>query len=267
MDEFVDIHAHVLPGIDDGPADLDGTLEMARAAAAAGTRTLSATPHLRADFPDVHLHELQERCQRVREAIEVEGIPVRIVCGAEVSLIWALEASREELVLASYGQRGTDLLIETPHATVTGIDQHLYRLRMQGFRITLAHPERSAEFQADQRQIEALIDQEVLIQVNAKSLLEASRKSDAGRFARRLCSAGLVHVLASDGHRADSWRPISALRQGAEAAGALVGDERAAWMTHDSPAAIIAGTELPDPPKLSAASPRKRLLGRWSGAG
>jgi protein-tyrosine phosphatase len=264
MDGLVDIHAHLLPGIDDGPEDLDGALAMARAAAAAGTQTVVATPHLRADFPDVHLDEIAQRCHGLRQAIEAEGIPLRLVCGAEVSLIWALEASREQLVLASYGQRGTDLLIETPVTTVAGIDQHLFRLRAQGFRITLAHPERSAEFQADRHQIENLVNQEVLMQVNAKSLLEASRKSESGRFARRLCSAGLVSVLASDGHRADAWRPVTTLREGAHAAAGLVGEQRAAWLTRGVPAAIVEGAELPPAPTIAAGSRRLGLFRRRS---
>jgi protein-tyrosine phosphatase len=264
VEELVDIHAHVLPGIDDGPSNLEGALAMAQAAAESGTRTLVSTPHLRSDFPDVHLHELGERCQGLRAAIEAERIPLRLVCGAEVSLVWALEASHEELVLASYHQRGTDLLIETPLGTVSGIDQHLFRLRADGFRITLAHPERSGEFQTDVRQLEELIHQEVLLQVNAGSLFESRRSSDAGRFARQLCSAGLIHALASDGHRAESWRPVSNLREGAEAAAALVGAERAAWMARDVPAAIVDGTELPQPPEISPSPRRKRLFGRRS---
>ncbi len=262
MNPLVDIHAHVLPGIDDGPADLEGALHMVRAAAGAGVQTLVATPHLRSDFPDVHLDELEQRCRSLSEAVEAEGITLRLVCGAEVSLLWALEASPEELRLASYGQRGTDLLIETPVTSVAGVDQHLFRLRLQGYRVTLAHPERSAEFQSDPSQIQALVEQEVLIQVNAKSLLEDARKSDSGRFARRLCSSGLVHVVASDGHRADAWRPVTALREGAQAAAALVGDERAGWLTHDVPAAIVDGSPLPDPPESPPVPRLKRLFGK-----
>jgi protein-tyrosine phosphatase len=264
VQELVDIHAHVLPEIDDGPSDLEGALAMARAAAQSGIRTLVSTPHLRADFPDVHLRELSQRCQGLRAAIEAECIPLRLVCGAEVSLSWALDASHEELVLASYDQRGTDLLIETPMGTVSGIDQHLFSLRADGFRVTLAHPERSGEFQADGRRLEDLIRQDVLLQVNAGSLLESRRKSGAGQFARRLCSAGLIHALASDGHRAESWRPVSNLREGAEAAAALVGAERAAWMTRDAPAAIVDGAELPEPPEVSPSRRRPRLFGRRS---
>ncbi len=264
MEQFVDIHAHIIPGIDDGPSDLEDSLDMARAAAAAGTRTLVSTPHLRQDFPDVHLEELGARCQSLREAIDAEGIPLTLVCGAEVSLLWAMAASQEQLVLASCAQRGTDLLIETPFTTVSGIDQHLFQIRAKGFRVTLAHPERSVEFQHDIELLEALVTQEILIQVNAKSLMGGSRKSASVKSAHTLCARGLVHVVASDGHRANDWRPVTALREGAESAAAIVGEPRAAWMTHDVPAAIVGGEPLPPAPELQSGSHRRGLFGRRS---
>src|SRR5581483_9388963 len=107
---YVDIHAHVLPGIDDGPSDLAEAIAMARAAADSGITTIAATPHLHPGFPDVHIHEIAERCQELREAIDREQIQLNVVSGAEVSLMWAFDASDEDLRLASYGQRGTALL-------------------------------------------------------------------------------------------------------------------------------------------------------------
>src|ERR1019366_7955580 len=106
MAGYVDIHAHILPGIDDGPEGLEGSLAMARAAAESGTETLAATPHVRGDFPNVRVRELAERCRALQEAIGREQIALRIVPGAEVSLAWAMDASRDELELASYAQRG-----------------------------------------------------------------------------------------------------------------------------------------------------------------
>jgi protein-tyrosine phosphatase len=102
---YVDIHSHVLPGLDDGPADLEVALAMLRAAAESGTTTIAATPHLRAAFPDVRVHELAQRCQEVRDQISREGIEIRLVSGAEVSLVFALEASDEALTFATYDQR------------------------------------------------------------------------------------------------------------------------------------------------------------------
>jgi protein-tyrosine phosphatase len=259
---YVDIHAHVLPGIDDGPRDLEGALAMVRAAAGAGTETLVATPHLSSDFPDVQVHELAERCANLREAVEREGIRVRLVAGAETSLVWALEASEEELKLATYDQRGTDLLIETPATSVATIEQLLYPLRARGFRITLAHPERSPEFQRDPDRLSELVRQGVLLEVDADALLMPRRGSPMRRLAERLCRDGLAHVLASDGHRAASWRPVTRLAAGVEALARLVGQARAEWMVCEVPAAIIQGSPLPDPPPVPAASHMRKLFAR-----
>jgi protein-tyrosine phosphatase len=251
---------HVLPGIDDGPPDLEQALAMARAAQDSGTSTLAATPHLRSDFPDVHVGELAHRCQAMREAIEHEGIALELVSGAEVSLAWALEARDEELRLASYGQRGTDLLIETP-TTVAGLAELLYQVRVRGYRVTLAHPERSADFQSDSSPLAELVGQGVLVQVNASSLRADRRGSHLQRLAARLCRDGLAHVIASDGHRAASWRPVDELAAAVAVAGALVGPERARWLTRHAPAAILNGEQLPEAPAAAERSRVQRLFG------
>lgn len=247
---LVDIHTHLLPALDDGPKDLDGALAMARAAAQAGTSTIAATPHLRADFPDVDVAELADRCQSLQEALQREGIPLRVVSGAEASLVWALEAGAEQLALASYDQRGTDLLVETP-SDVTSIEQLLFSLRSRGMRITLAHPERSEAFQRDPRRVERLCEQEVTLQINAAALL-ARRGSPMRRLAEHLCREGLAQVIASDGHRAESWRPVKALPDGVRAAASLVGAPRAEWMAAGAPAAIVAGVALPGGPDIES---------------
>jgi protein-tyrosine phosphatase len=261
MSGFLDIHSHVLPGIDDGPKDPDGSVEMLRRAAESGTSTIVATPHLRSDFPDVHVREIAERCATLNSLAQSAGIDIRLLAGAEVSLVWALDAGEEELRLASYGQRGTDLLIETPLSSTTGLGAGLYEIYRRGYRITLAHPERSRNFQEEPSAVSRLIDQGMVIQVNADSLLEDARKSRVGRLGRWLCTEGLAHVLASDGHRAESWRPVTSLALGVQAAGALVGPERAQWMARDAPAAVLEGRPLAPAPPVIAKS-RSRLLRR-----
>jgi protein-tyrosine phosphatase len=258
MSGFTDIHSHVLPGIDDGPSDLAGAIAMARAAFETGTETIVATPHLRSDFPNVRVGELVQRCRDLQDAVERDGVAVEIVCGAEVSLVWALEANDHDLVLATYNRRGTDLLIETPSGGVVGLDRLLYELRTKGVRVTLAHPERNRDFQRDHDTLRTLVSQGVLLQVNADSLLDAARRSPVRRLAERLCQEELVAAIASDGHRASSWRPVTRLAQAASAVSALVGPERAQWMVNAAPAAIVQGVPLPAAPPL---------LGRSRGRG
>lgn len=262
MTGLVDIHAHLLPGIDDGPKALEGALEMARAAADVGIEVIAATPHLRADFPGVNVKELATRLLSLREALARNEIPLRVAAGAEVSLVWALEADDQHLALGSYGQRGTDLLVETPSGSAAGLDRLLYELRVRGFRVTLAHPERSPEFQREHGPLGELVSQGVLLQVNAESLLETNKRSPLRRVAERLCREGLAHAIASDGHRAASWRPVTRLADAAEAASALVGPERARWMVQAAPAAIIEGVALPQPPPITTPTRRPRLFGR-----
>jgi protein-tyrosine phosphatase len=259
---YVDVHAHALPGIDDGPSDTEGALAMLRAAAATGIQTLAVTPHLRSDFPNVHVDELERRCRALREATMREGIGLGIVCGAEVSLVWALEASDEQLALATYGQRGTDLLIETPTFDVVGLESRLHQLLAKGLRVTLAHPERNIEFQRALARLAGLVADGVLVQINAETLLGATRRSDTHRLGRYLCCEGLAHALASDGHRAAGWRPVTCLGQAAQLAAQLVGPDRAHWMTHTAPAAIVAGTELPDAPEALNGRRLHKLLRR-----
>jgi protein-tyrosine phosphatase len=250
---LVDIHTHLLPGVDDGPEDLDGSLEMARAAVAAGISTIAATPHLRSDFPGVRAEEIGPRCQELQAALDQRGIPLRVVPGAEVSLVWALEASDEQLKLASYGQRGSDLLIETP-TEVSMIESLLTPLRSKGFRITLAHPERSHQFQRDPEKLEHLVHHGVLLQVNAAALLR--RRGPPGALADHLCRAGIAHAVGSDGHRAKAWRPVTDLPAAAEPLAALVGVQRARWMMVSAPGAIAGGASLPHAPPLETMTRR-----------
>jgi protein-tyrosine phosphatase len=259
MAGFVDIHAHILPGIDDGPEDLAGSLAMARAAAQSGITTLAATPHLRGDFPNVRVGELADRCHELQEAIDGQLIPLRIVSGGEVSLAWALGASDDELRMASYGQRGSDLLIESP-SDVTLIDQQLYAVRAKGFRVSLAHPERSGQFQSAPDRLHPIGEQGVLLVLNAKALLLPQR-SATRKLAEHLLRTGQGHALASDGHRGGPPRPVTELAKGVPAAAALVGEARAEWMATAVPAAIIAGESLPEPPKSEGG---RRLSGRLS---
>lgn len=256
----------MLPGIDDGPEDLERSLELLRAAADSGTATIAATPHLRPDFPDVHVDELADRCATVREAIERERISIRLVSGAEVSVVWAADASDEELGLASYDQRRTDLLIETPNMMPVGIDRFVHGLAEKGYRITLGHAERSLDFQRDDAALRELVNQGVLVQVNADSLLSAHSSRRLREFARHLMCEGLAHVIASDGHRGSSWRPVTRLAEAVEAAAELVGPTRARWMTAEAPATILRGAELPPAPPVVLQPKRRTLFGRSIGS-
>ena len=146
----------------------------------------------------------------------------------------------------SLGQRGTDLLVETPYGELSlQFEDLLFKLRARGYRVLLAHPERSRTFQHDHRRLATLVEGGTLLQVTALSLANSDRRSRSRRLALDLVRHGLAHVIASDAHGA--LLPRAGLRAGLEAA-ERVAPARARWMLTDAPAAILAGDPLPPPP-------------------
>jgi protein-tyrosine phosphatase len=244
---MIDLHAHLLPGLDDGPSDEAGALALAAEAAAQGVRVMAATPHLREDFPDVRVEELASRVEALRTALARAGTGLEIVSGGEVDILWAQRASDEALRLASFGGRGTDLLVETPYGELPPLfEDLLFRLGARGFRILLAHPERNSSFQRDPRRLAALVDRGTLVQLTAASLA-AGRRSRSARLARALVADGRAHVIASDAHRAGGAR--ATLSEGLAVA-AHESPGRARWMVTAAPAAILAGEPLAPPPAV-----------------
>lgn len=252
---MLDVHVHALPGVDDGPADLEGSLELVRAAARDGVRAIVATPHLRWDFPLVHVEALARGCAELQAAIRHARLPVTIFPGAEVDLGWAAEATAADLRLASLGQRGRDLLVETPYGALhDDFEMRLFELVVRGFRVTLAHPERNATLRQDVDRLAGLVQRGVLVQLSSGSLVGDSARPPVRRFARELLDRGLAHVIASDAHAAAGFRPpgLSAALEAAQES-----RPRARWMVTAAPAAIVAGKPLPPPPQ-----PQERRRGR-----
>ena len=121
----------------------------------------------------------------------------------------------------------------------------LFNVSVRGYRILLAHPERSRTFQHDRQRLATLVEHGTLLQVTALSLSSTERRSRSRRLALELVKHGLAHVIASDAH--GGHVPRSGLRAGVEAA-ERIAPLRAQWMVTDAPAAIVAGEPLPPPP-------------------
>jgi protein-tyrosine phosphatase len=252
---MIDLHAHVLPGIDDGPPHLDGTLELLKRAVANQTRIIAATPHLRGDFPRVVVEEIGPACRALQECIPPSW-NLRVVPGGEVDLLWAQDATDEQLHYASYDNRGTDLLVETPYGPLTGaFENAVYALADRGFRILLAHPELNSSFQQAPERLEALVEGGVLLQITGASLLRTPGKSASSQLARWLVEHDVAHVIASDTHTGGAWRPSEMMA--AHRAARHLAPHRASWMVNAAPAAILAGEPLPPVPPRAANAPAR----------
>ena len=237
---MIDLHTHVLPGIDDGARSVAESRAIALEAAAHGVTMLAATPHVRDDFPTT-AEVMEEGVEAIRADFAEQGIPMEVVHGVEVDigLLWAIP--REELWRLTIAQTGRYLLLELPYrGWPFALEPAVKRLVELGITPLLAHPERNSEVQDQPHRIRGLVEAGSLVQVTAASL-DGTRHRAARAAALRLIDLGLVHVLASDTHGPHIRR------QGLAEAAASLGDSGLArYLTVDVPRAIVAGEPIAD---------------------
>lgn len=259
---MIDLHCHILPGIDDGPATLADALELARAAVAAGTTTIVATPHVSWDYPANTAASIAEGVADLQTALAEAGIPLELRTGGEIAITRAVDLSPEELVaLRLGGPEGSHLLVECPlSATAMGFDRLLGSLRAKGHEILLGHPERCPAFQRDPEAYERLVADGMLGQVTAGSLVGRFGRT-VQEYANQLVRSGLAQDIASDAHNT-TRRPPS-IRAELEEAGYA---RQADWLGRDVPHAVLTGERLPLGPPMPEPPARglKRLLRRSS---
>lgn len=241
----VDIHCHLLPGVDDGPRDLPESLTMAEAAVADGTTAIVATPHVRPDMFTA-VSEIPRRVAELREDLRRASIALQVHAGGEVGHDMIGRLTQGELETVAQGPPGARwILLETPFA---GIDAAFHvaaaELRDRGFGVVLAHPERSAGLlengaTALWRELEA----GSALQVNVWSIA-GGYGAEAEATAAALLDRRVVAALASDSH--PGWRTPS-LTTGAAAARACGVPERTARGLIDSGPARLLRRGLPVP--------------------
>jgi protein-tyrosine phosphatase len=198
---LADIHFHLLPGVDDGPAEMEDSVELARAAVAEGTRAVVATPHVRDDFVTDPL-ELADRVAELRHALADAGVPLDVRCGGELGHEIVPRLDHEELDAVAQGPGGARwLLLESPFEGFTPeFHAAADELRERGFGVVIAHPERTADAATDGvAGVERELRAGSLAQVNALSLL-GRHGHEARRAAHILVARGLAALVASDAH-------------------------------------------------------------------
>jgi protein-tyrosine phosphatase len=240
----IDLHAHVLPGVDDGARDLEEALEMLAAAARDGTRTVCATPHAHGPGYDVPRERAEAAWETLGRAAAAAGIPVELRLASEVWYRPDLADLAREGRLAPLAVAGKRyLLVEFPPTHVPPEAEETYfRLRLEGYTPVVAHPERNPGFWEDPGRVERLREQGALVQVTAGSLTGMFR-AEARRCAKDLLKRGAVDLLASDCHRVDRRPP--GLSEAAREVVRLAGAEAADRLTVGVPSAILTGEPAP----------------------
>ena len=208
---FVDIHSHILPGVDDGAGSIDETIAMLKVAYESGTKKIVATPHMFHDlFDNNDFVETRKKFDELIEQLEANQATfpflseIQVCPGAENYASPAfLKALDEGCVLTLNGSRY--LLVETAFLLpFSQIEILIQRVHLAGFTPVLAHPERYGSIQEDPERLVKLWDVGCVCQINADSLLGASG-SRARKCGETLLEEGLVDIIASDGHKL-KWR-------------------------------------------------------------
>lgn len=243
---MIDLHCHVLPGVDDGPRALTDALALARVAASAGTTTLVATPHINRHWPLDPL-EVPARVAALQEQLDANGIALELRAGGEIAIPRLPELSSDELDALRLGG-GPYVLLECPLEPATwDFDAVLLRLRERGESILLAHPERCPLFQREPERLARLVDAGLLCSITAGSMW--GQFGELVRvFTAEILRAGLVHDVASDAHSSER-RPPGIGQAFVQMESYLPGiSEQAEWLTRLVPAAILSGEPLPPCP-------------------
>ncbi len=244
---MIDLHSHVLPGLDDGAADIAATLEICDSLRSEGVEHVVGTPHVRNDLP-TSLDSIASAAHEAQVAVDDAGIGLALSTGGELTLEYAGTLDDSTLRRYGYGD-GTYLLIETPYGGwPLGSDYAIGRLRSQGFRCVIAHPERNTDVIADPAVLNQFADADCLFQVTAASLTSHA-PSRVRATARKLVSLGLCHIIASDAHGHATRPPaFGAARR------AINDDGLFTWLTSLVPRAVLEGDVAPARP---ASRPRR----------
>jgi protein-tyrosine phosphatase len=238
---MVDLHSHLLPGLDDGARDLEESLAIARAMVADGVRVVAGTPHVRDDYP-TSASAMETALSSVRAAVAAEGLPLSVVGGGEIALPWLEVLGADSLRRFALGDSRVLLIEMPPFGWPLDLPHTFAGLRRDGWVPVLAHPERNFDIQERSSLLATAVEAGALVQLTAASV--------DGRLGRRpaVCSRelvrlGLVHLVSSDAHAPE------VREAGLSAAVRSLGNKALArWLVQEVPAALLAGVELPARP-------------------
>lgn len=241
---MIDLHCHILPGLDDGAKTLEHAIEMGRYAWDDGIKKIVATPHLfrenlsQADFTIIH-----QKREELGRAFQDNDIPVELLAGAEVhfshNLIDEIRKNRQELVI----NQGSYMFVEFPQDHVfSGVKDLFFDLMSEGINPIITHPERNTVFMQNPSLLYELVRMGAFVQSNSGSFLgRYGRKPEESAFS--FLEYRLIHFIASDGHGVRSIPPK--LSDAARTLNPMIGEEYANALVQDNPEAVLNDQKLP----------------------
>jgi len=254
---MIDLHNHILWGMDDGPSTRGDSIEMCRIAYSDGIRTIVATPHTLNGLHQNHRPSILARVRElnavIRKQLSINSSEVNkltILPGADVYLCEQTLRQLDKGNVTTLGDGGKYLLVEFPFTGIPyGAEEVLHQLITRRISPIISHPERNLEVERNPKRYHEMIRMGCLGQVTAMSLTGGFGPGSR-RLAESLLSKGLIHIIASDAHSTDGRPPI--LSDGVCVAAKIVGEEEALRMVTEYPQSILEGRwpDVPEPNKL-----------------
>lgn len=241
-DHFIDIHCHILPGIDDGSASWDDSLAMARMAADDGIEVIAATPHQLGRFTCNQAETIRYACRQLQTLLDHEGVPIEIQPGADVRIEPNLPSKIRRREVLTIADAGKHVLLELPHDLYLPMEPLLAKLDMIGVVGILTHPERNQGLLRNPRVVETLVEAGCLMQITAGSLMGTFGPKSRD-MARWMLESSLVHFVATDAHGTRERRPL--IRRAYDHVARISGPAIADRLCSEYPAAAINGDDIP----------------------
>ena len=253
---MIDLHCHILPGIDDGAPSVPVALEMAQMFVADGVTHVACTPHI---LPGVYHNsgpQIRQAIQSLQDLLDQQGIPLRLVVGADNHMVPDFIAGLRSGHLLSLAD-SRYVLVEPPHHTPPPrLEEFFFALVAAGYVPVLTHPERLSWIKSHYAAIERLFQAGVWMQITAGSLTGAFGKT-ARYWAERMLDEGRVHILATDAH--DTEKRYPNLRRGRDLAAARIRRSEAEHLVMTRPQGILANSAPSSLPVPARACCRIRI--------
>ena len=251
---FVDIHCHLLPGIDDGSADWETTLGMARMAVADGTKAIIVTPHQLGNFAQNRGDDIRAWTQQLQQVLDQHDIPLRVLPGGDVRIEDGMIEGLVSGAVMTLGDLRRHVLLELPHELYFPLEGVLASLRRHGMIGILSHPERNRGLLREPDLLPSLVEGGCLMQVTAGSLM-GTFGPRSQELAEWMLEQGLVHFIATDAHGTKSRRPL--LHRAFERVAELTDEATALDLCCHYPALVASGKTVP------AGTRKTRRRGGW----
>ena len=242
---LVDIHVHILPGLDDGAKTRNDAIAMATIAAKCGTSRIVATPHvdpLLLSPGCTQVEIIRRAVKSFQESLETYNLSIKILPGMETAITPDLVGYVNRGEVMTIADRGKYILVELPFQTIPSYaEEEIFNMAASGYIPIIAHPERNAEVIRNPNILIPFLRAGALAHVNAGSLLgqEGHRPQETAKI---LLSHSLAHIIASDGHSSTSRQ--SRLDRALEIAIQVLGEDEALRTVKDTPLAVVLGEDV-----------------------